>query len=309
MIGSSGNWVIELVHRVQSRDQFPNQLPNYPITRLPDSRPPAAIGRRARLELVFARRGGRTVVAHAYAEPPLRVGPTFDIDDAVYVIVVCTGPGVFGGDALSVRVTVEPGARAILTSQSALQAHPGGGVAMLEQVYRVAHEGELHCHWDPLIPFAGARVAQRFEIQADEGSRVYWSDALMSGRTSRGEMWRFDELRHDLALRAPRAGYRERFRIRPAERDPTRRWIAGAANYFATLVVHDARVGCADADDLHRLLAEESGAAAGADLLGEGLLVARLTAASGPPFARARAAARAFTLDRIFHAPQFAGRK
>ena len=82
--------------------QSSNQLPNYPITRLPDSRTARAIGRSARLELVFEARGGRTVLAHAYAEPPLRIGRTFDLGGAAYVILVCSGPGVFAGDTLQI---------------------------------------------------------------------------------------------------------------------------------------------------------------------------------------------------------------
>ena len=39
-----------------------------------DRRDAGEVGRHARLELVFAVRGGRTVLAHAYAEPPFRVG-------------------------------------------------------------------------------------------------------------------------------------------------------------------------------------------------------------------------------------------
>src|SRR5476651_1730600 len=108
--------------------QSPNQLPDYPITQLPDSRAslpdcraPQGIGRAARLELVFERRRGRTVLAHSYAEPPFRVGRAFDLDGAAYVILVSSGPGIFAGDSLRQSIHVGPGARVVLTSQSALQ--------------------------------------------------------------------------------------------------------------------------------------------------------------------------------------------
>src|SRR5258707_15330208 len=104
--------------------QSPSQLPNYPITRLPDSRAPANIGRSARLELVFEARRGRTILAHSYAEPPFRVGRAFELGDAAYVIVVCSGPGIFAGDVLRQSVRVGSGARVVRTSQSALQLHP-----------------------------------------------------------------------------------------------------------------------------------------------------------------------------------------
>jgi urease accessory protein UreH len=89
-----------------------------------DERAACAVGRTARLELVFERRRGRTIIAHAYVEPPFRIGQSFAIDDAAYVIVVCSGPGVFAGDTLRQLIHVERGARVVLTSQSALQVHP-----------------------------------------------------------------------------------------------------------------------------------------------------------------------------------------
>src|SRR5260370_32706571 len=80
--------------------QSPSQLPNYPITRLPDSRAPANIGRSARLELVFEARHGRTILAHSYAEPPFRLCRAFELGNAAYLIVVCSVPGIFPGDSL-----------------------------------------------------------------------------------------------------------------------------------------------------------------------------------------------------------------
>jgi urease accessory protein len=94
------------------------------ITRLPDARSAADIGRRARLELVFESRRGRTRLTHAYAEPPFRVGRLFDAGPAAHLILVCCGPGVFAGDRLEQQVRVERGARVLLASQSALQVHP-----------------------------------------------------------------------------------------------------------------------------------------------------------------------------------------
>jgi len=182
--------------------QFPNQLPDYPITQCPDSRLPSAIGRDARLELTFEVRRGRTVATHVYAEPPLRIGATFDIDGAAYVIIACSGPGVFAGDVLRQAIRVRSGARVVVTSQAALQVHPSSAPspATVGHEYRVEAGGELHCHWDPVIPFAGARLRQRFDLEIEAGGRLYWGDALMSGRARRGEAWRFDELAHELGL-------------------------------------------------------------------------------------------------------------
>ena len=112
------------------------------------------------MELVFACRRGRTVLAHAYAEPPFRVGRLLDAGAfrSAQMILVCCGPGVFAGDRLEQRVRVEPGARVLLVSQAALQVHPGGRHRPLRRSTRptsVAHDATLDCFWDPVIPFAG----------------------------------------------------------------------------------------------------------------------------------------------------------
>src|SRR5689334_5738418 len=89
-----------------------------------DQRATEAVGRHARLELRFERRGGRTIVVHQYAEPPLRIGHSFAVGDAAYVILACAGPGVFAGDCFRAEISVGPGARALIASQAALQVHP-----------------------------------------------------------------------------------------------------------------------------------------------------------------------------------------
>src|SRR5439155_9156577 len=114
-----------------------------------DSRSASEIGRHGRLELAFEMRRGRTVLAHSYAEPPLRIGRVHDLDGAAYVILVCSGPGIFGGDTFEYSVHVASAARVVLTSQSALQAHPGllpsCPPALIHHEYFVEDDAELHC--------------------------------------------------------------------------------------------------------------------------------------------------------------------
>jgi urease accessory protein UreH len=340
--------------KIEMRGQSDNQLPDYPIIQLPDSRALGAIGRAARLELVFERRGDRTVIAHAYAEPPFRVGHAFAIGDAAYVILVCAGPGIFGGDALHQSIRVEPGACAVLTSQSALQVHPGAAskraaetAAVVHHTYRVAEDAELHCHWDPVIPFACAALDQQFDLALHASSRLYWSDALMSGRARHGEAWRFRALAHTLRLRVDGSlKYLERYRLRPvlsdtlilrpfdklrvvpsnvegrqtqdergvegpADRSLTSRWIADDANYFATMLVHHPRAAHMqrEAQMEREALAERSGAHLEVDLLEPNLMVGRVMACNGVSFASARADMRRAVLASVFQNPMLAGRK
>jgi len=263
------------------------------MTRLPDSRPACEIGRRARLDLVFEYRRGKTVLTESYAEPPFRVGRALDAGPYAYVILASTGPGVFGGDALEQRIRVARGARVLLVSQAALQVHPtaAAGPATLESRFEVERDGELDCFWDPVIPFAGARLAQRIDLQCAADSRLFWSDALMAGRTGHGESWQFEDLAHQLRFCVDgKLMYLERYRLTPKSRPVERTWIAGAAQYVGTTFVHGRQATAANAGRLQQQLSAIGGdLQAGVDCVAPNLLVARVLAVRGPQFAAARA--------------------
>jgi urease accessory protein len=279
------------------------------------------VGRRARLELVFEQRAGRTILAHSYAEPPFRIGHAFDVDGAAYVILVCASPGVFAGDQFDTRVTVGSGARVLLASQSSLQVHPGDASdpARMSSEFHVAGDGELHCLWDPIIPFAHARLIQRLDLDLAEDSRLYWSDALRSGRTSRGESWEFAALDHELRVAiGGTLGYLERYRLAPNDAASvpagSSRWIAGAAHYIGTILVQHPDVTPTVAERLHASLATDDGVQGAVDLVESHLvqshlMVGRLLGAGGAGFLRVRSAFRAAVLDTLFGNPRLVARR
>jgi urease accessory protein len=259
-----------------------------------DRRRAAVVGRHARLELVFMVKAGRTVLAHAYAEPPLRVGRGFPEGpgrNALHVILASSAPGIFGGDVFEQKITLESGARVRLTSQSALQVHPGpdGGTARLRSRYEIGADAELRCQWDPLIPFSASRLEQQTEIQLQQTARLFWSDAFMSGRAGRGERWQFHCLRSGLRVsRGTTLEYLERFRIVPEEHRLRARWVAGEACYFGSALLSGYQFEADRAERLHAHFAAVPGLRAAADSLSENLLLVRLAATAGPCFHEAR---------------------
>jgi urease accessory protein len=276
-----------------------------------DRRVASAIGRLARLELRFEYRHGRTVLAHGYAEPPLRIGHIFDVDGAAYMILVCASPGIFAGDRFEQRVVVGAGARVLLASQSALQVHPGDGgqPAAIQSAFDVAEGGELHCLWDPVIPFADARLLQRYDVRVAADSRLYWSDALMSGRASRGETWRFSQVDHELRLTVGTTlRYLERYRLRP-DACTGSPWIVGDNQYVGTMLVHHAAATSELARRFHDELAGIEGVSAAVDLVEPQLMVGRIMSAGGAAFARGRAAFRDSALDAVFANPRLVPRR
>jgi urease accessory protein UreH len=256
-----------------------------------DERPGAVIGRHARLELVFELRQGRTVLSHAYAEPPFRVGRWFDEGPAVHLIMASSAPGIFGGDRFYQVVRVCRGARVRLTSQSAIQVHPSPDATTAEYTarYEVEDGASLWCHWDPLIPFAGSRLVQRIDVCINGGASLYWSDAFTAGRQATGETWRFAELSNEFRLRRDdELLYLERYRIMPEHQPVTGRWAAGGASCFGTMLVSAPELEAAAAERVHRELLQCDGCRMAADCLDEGVLIARLMAASPVAFRAAR---------------------
>lgn len=266
---------------------------------LVDSRDTPRVGRQARLELVFASRGGRTVLDHAYAEPPLRVGRWFQHGDGVHMILTSSAPGTFGGDCFEQQITVERGARVRLTSQSALQVHPSPGqeAAQLLASYDIGEDAELTCEWDPMIPFAEARLDQRISFNLAGTGRLLWSDALMAGRaaahlptgTADGERWAFSELAHELIVR--RTGsleYLERYRLRPEEQPLDSVWRGAMATHFGTIFMSGWPVEQSAIATLYEQLARDEAVHAVADHLGERLAIVRLMSAAGARFRDAR---------------------
>jgi urease accessory protein len=256
-----------------------------------DERPLSIVGRHARLELAFAYRDSRTVLAEAYAEPPFRVGRWFPEGDGVHMILASSAPGTFGHDRLQQIVRIGSGARVRLTSQSAMQVHPStdGATAHLHSLYQIENGAHLHCDWHPLIPFADARLDQRIDIDIADGGSLYWSDAVMSGRQARGERWQFVSLAHQLAVsRAGTLEYLERYRIQPNEVNVARPWAAGEASYLGTTLMTGRPIEPGIAERLHNELGRFAGVRAAADVLDDRMLLVRLLSAIGPAFHAAR---------------------
>lgn len=258
-----------------------------------DARTADDVGRRAALDIHFALRRGRTVITHAYAEPPYRVAPPFDRDGELHLIMTMSAPGVFAGDDLCQRIRVGPGARVRLTSQSALQIHPSpnGQVARTTSHFEVEESASLVCCWDPVIPFPHARFDNRVSINVAEGARLLWSDAIMAGREASGERWQFAGVNHKLAFargRGRQLSYLERYRLEPDRQMLQAPWVAGGNVYFGTTLVSSSDLDLSFAERLHHRLQDRPGLTAAVDQLEGGLLLVRLAAERGAVFHPAR---------------------
>lgn len=153
-----------------------------------------AVGRVGDLVLEYARTEGRTVLARSSCTTPWHLLPPMDLDGTGCACTFLVNPsgGLVGGDRLSLRATLAPGAHALLTTPSATRIY-GGREETTVQTFEaeVGRGGILEWVPDVAIPYAGARFRQSLRVALGPGAVAVVWDALASGRMARGERWAF----------------------------------------------------------------------------------------------------------------------
>lgn len=125
-------------------------------------------------------------------------------EEAGLLVVQVVNPtaGVFAGDALEMRVTVEGGARLLLTAPSAQRLHAmSGGEATLQQEFRVAAGGWLESWPELLIPQRGSNLRQRTEVHVEPGGGMLLIETMAPGRVAAGEVFAFERFEWTTDLR------------------------------------------------------------------------------------------------------------
>ena len=175
------------------------------------------------------------------------------------------GPGSRGGSDAPGR----PGAPGALG-----EPQTGGGVAQLQLAARVGGGSYLRVASPPLIPFAGAAVAQATVVCIAAGGECLLVESGCPGRTQMGERWAFSRLAYRLTvLHDGRVVYRERWDLRPPA-------VPLAASGFGDYLGWGTCVACgpravAELSDIRRRLAADGAAVSGAAITEE-VAVARI---------------------------------
>jgi urease accessory protein len=189
---------------------------------------------------------GRTALLRCSQNPPLQVVRGFEREDgSVLAHLHNLSGGVLGGDRLSLRASVGPGAAVQLTTTGGTRiyrARAGAPSAVQTNEIAVAQGAVLEYVPDPIIPYAAARFSQRTSIHLGEGAGLFWWEILAPGRQARGETFAYDcvELITEITA-AGRPIAAERMRLEPALRDPASTGRLGEYRYLASF--HICRVG------------------------------------------------------------------
>lgn len=198
----------------------------------------------ARLALDFAREDatGRTVLSASVQEPPLRVVRAFALEDGLALAHLHNvSGGLLGGDRLSLAVNVGAGASVQLTTTGGTRVYRPRRAApptMQTNEIVVGENALLEYVPDAIIPYAGARFAQRTRIDLAQGAGLFWWEVIAPGREASGEVFAYEqiEMRADIAAHG-RLIAAENIRLDP--RGAPLRSIArlGEYRYWATFYI------------------------------------------------------------------------
>jgi urease accessory protein len=159
--------------------------------------PPADVGPvdtrgwTALLSLGFAADDGATRIARRHHRGPLVVQRAFFPEGPAVAHVYLLHPpgGMVAGDTLSVDVTVDAGAHALITTPAAGKAYRSGDQrqARLGQRLRVARGATLEWFPQETIVFDGAQVQLVTQIELEGDARFVGWEIVCLGRTAGGE--------------------------------------------------------------------------------------------------------------------------
>ncbi|HEX4002170.1 MAG TPA: urease accessory protein UreD [Candidatus Acidoferrales bacterium] len=202
----------------------------------------------ASLALDFARDAttGATVLAASVQEPPLRVVRAFALEDgSALAHLHNVSGGLLGGDRLSLAVNAGAGASVQLTTTGGTRVYrPRKSAPAATQVnaIRVGENALLEYVPDAIIPYAGARFAQRTRIDLAAGAGLFWWEFIAPGREASGEVFAYEriEMRTDITAEG-RLIAAENIRLDPSGRALRSIARLGEYRYWATFYI--CRVG------------------------------------------------------------------
>jgi urease accessory protein UreH len=225
-----------------------------------------------RAELTFAVRDGRTVLADSRVSAPITLVRPFPMDDGGQLVQLITiGPGLCGGDAIHIRISVETGARVVVTTPAANRVLSMNAGLHAEQHVElaVADGGTLEYYPAVTIPFPDSAFVQTIRVDAAPSARVGVLETWALGRTSRDEYLQFRSVSSRTSLRVDGTlAYAE-----ATELDPSvtrledagvlagRRYLASGFWYGATLTDETDTAPPGDADLVFALAQSRPGIA------------------------------------------------
>ncbi len=158
----------------------------------------------AALDLEYAMRGGRTVLARRSSRGPLAVQKTlYPEGDAVCHTIVLHPPGgIAGGDRLAITVNLQADTNALLTTPGATKWYRSAMREAAQDVEIAAAAGAV-CEWLPQesIFFNAANARNALAVSLEPAAVFCGWDVMCLGRTAGGERFGSGSVRTRLHVR------------------------------------------------------------------------------------------------------------
>jgi urease accessory protein len=190
---------------------------------------------------------GRSYLKRQSFQAPVHLSKPHLDEGMLVVNVVNPTAGLLGGDRIDFDVSVESGARVLLTAPSASRAHRMHGArALVEQRFCVSRGAWLEVWPELFIPQGGARYGQRTAAHVEGGGEMMLIEMMAPGRAASGELFAYEDL--DWETEVYLGGEliaRERYALTPASPtlDAVRARFPEA--YYASALVVSERLGSA----------------------------------------------------------------
>ena len=153
-------------------------------------------------------RAGRTRITDLECRPPLQILRLHYLDpaapDLATAILASPSGGILDGDDIHLEVSVGPGARLHVGTQSATRIYrtPGTGARVSANI-KVADGAYLEVMPDPYIPYRASRFETKMRCEVAEGGTLVIREVVGPGRAARGEVLAFDSFESRLELGRP----------------------------------------------------------------------------------------------------------
>ena len=212
----------------------------------PKQMPSGAPGKHGVLDMSFARRGDRSVLAHLYREAPLLAQQALYWDEHLpglpCVYMISTSGCVLQGDRLDVSVTVGAGAMAHITTQAATKVHQmDANFAAQRQRLTLAEDSYLEFLPGPVIPHRHSRFITHTQATVAESATLLSAELLQPGRKHHGagELFEFDLYSSTLTADRPDGTplFTEKLIAEPWQHPVRRAGVMGTFDVFANVTL------------------------------------------------------------------------
>lgn len=260
-----------------------------PVSAASDPLLPAYVRAQGGVRLRFGRVGARTHRLELAESGGYRARFPTTFDATSEAVLINTGGGMAGGDAMRVDIALDAGADAVVTTQAAEKIYRSqGSDARIETTLALGAGASLAWLPQECILFSGARLARTLSIDMAAQARLIACETTYFGRSAMGETLLRGAL-HDRwrIRRAGRLVFADDVRLDGAMAATLDRQAIGAGARAAATIVASGTERLAMRDDIRTLLAGDLAAVeAGCGIVAE-LLVIRLLSPDAQALRRA----------------------